>query len=38
MSLKDASGDLMRKEHPQLEPAYQHMLANWKAIKGEEEN
>jgi hypothetical protein len=31
-----AQADIMRQQHPQLDPIYQEMVANWAAIKGEE--
>jgi hypothetical protein len=30
-----AFGDIVRKEHPELDPLYQDMLLKWQAIKGE---
>jgi hypothetical protein len=30
-------GDLVRKDHTGLDPLYQSMLANWQALKQEEE-
>jgi hypothetical protein len=29
-----AFGDIVRKDHPGLDPLYKDMLAEWQAIKG----
>jgi hypothetical protein len=32
-----AQADILRKQHPELEPIYQEVAANWAAIEGEED-